>query len=198
MTALSPRERSGGYLSRCLPWTASAAIALATAAALRMMGRPWWCACAKPFLWAGDAWSSHNSQHLFDPYSFTHLLHGIAFCGLLAWVRPRLAVSNALPTVIAAEGIWEIVENSAFVIDRYRTATISLNYSGDTIANSLGDILACGMGFLFARRLGLVWSAAVWLVIEIVLVVWIRDNLFLSTLMLVFPLDAIKAWQMGG
>ena len=146
----------------------------------------------------GDANGQHTSQHLFDPYSFTHVLHGVMFCGLLAWAWPRLTAGAALTAAAAAEGFWEIVENSPAIIERYRSETISRDYTGDTIVNSLGDMAACVLGFLLARRLGLVWSVVLWIAVEILLVVWIRDNLFLSTLMLVVPLPAIKAWQMGG
>lgn len=175
-----------------------AGVGLLAVLALRLEGRIWWCACGSPALWTSDAISSHNSQHLFDPYTFTHVLHGIAFFGILAWLWKSGGIGAKLTIALVVEAAWEVLENSPMIIDRYRSETISLNYTGDSIANSVGDILACGIGVLLARKLGLRWSIALWVTIEIVLLVWIRDNLFLSTLMLICPIDAIKAWQGGG
>ncbi|MGE3316384.1 MAG: DUF2585 family protein, partial [Planctomycetaceae bacterium] len=112
-----------------------AAIAV-MAIVLRTQGRVWWCACGEWNLWSGDVWSSHNSQHLFDPYSFTHVLHGVIFAGVLRWLRPGWTTSLKVVVSTVVECLWEIVENSRFVIDRYREATISLDYYGDSIVNS--------------------------------------------------------------
>jgi Protein of unknown function (DUF2585) len=178
-----------------LPWLALAAVTAAAVLALRVEGRRWWCACGRPFLWSGDTQGAHNSQHLFDPYSFTHVLHGLALCGLLAWAGRRLAPAWRLVVAVGLEAVWEVAENSPFVIQRYRTATLAVGYEGDTVANSLGDIVCCAAGFALARRLGLRASVAVFLVTEAVLLAWIRDDLLLSVVMLVYPVEAIKAWQ---
>ena len=164
---------------------------------LHSQGRPAWCSCGLPFLWSGDVQSGHNSQHLFDPYSFTHMLHGVLFCGLLAWGVPRVPVVWRFVGAVSLEALWELLENSERVIERYRTATISLGYHGDSLANSLGDVISCSIGFLLAARLGLWGSVVLFAATELVLVLWIRDSLILSTLMLIRPLDAIKAWQQG-
>jgi hypothetical protein len=164
---------------------------------LRWEGRRWWCVCGQPNLWWGDPQSAHNSQHLFDPYSFTHVLHGVLLCGLLAWLAPRLAVRWRFALAVALEAAWEVIENTDLVIDRFRSATASLGYHGDSVANSLGDILSCAVGFLLARRLGLWWSLALFVAVEVVLLVWIRDSLLLEVLMLLWPIDAIKQWQTG-
>jgi hypothetical protein len=174
-----------------------AAILAVHVVVLRSEGRRWWCACGSPALWTADAWGPHNSQHLLDPYSLTHVLHGILACGLLALVCPRLPVAWRLFLAVALEAGWEMFENSAFVVERYRAATAAQGYSGDTVANSLGDILCCALGFLLARHLGCRWSAAVFLATEAVLLVWIRDSLLLNVLMLIHPFDAIRAWQQG-
>jgi hypothetical protein len=164
---------------------------------LRRQGRLWWCSCGEIYLWAGDTRSSHNSQHLFDPYSFTHVLHGVILYGVLAWGIPRLRPAWRLWLALSIEALWEVFENSDFIIHRYRAATISLGYLGDTIVNSLGDILSCGIGFTLARRLGFRGSLGLFVVTEAVLLLWIRDSLLLSVVMLIHPIDAIKAWQMG-
>lgn len=176
-------------------WGAMAAVVVATALLLRAEGRLWRCACGRMLLWAGDAWSSDTSQHWFDPYSLTHMLHGVAFAGLLSLLLPRLAIVWRLFLGVLMEGVWELVENSAWVINRYREATASLGYTGDTIVNSVGDIVACAFGLVLAWRLG--WRRSILLVIlvEAVLLIWIRDSLILNIIMLIHPIDAIKEWQ---
>ena len=171
------------------------AIVIATIGTLRWEGRVWWCACGGANLWASDVQSSHSSQHLLDPYSFTHVLHGVLLCGILAWVWPRLTAAYALCATVLFEALWEILENSPLVIDRYRTATIALGYEGDSIVNSLGDLLCCALGFLLARRIGLWWSVALFVVTELILLFLIRDNLSLNILMLIYPIEAVKEWQ---
>jgi hypothetical protein len=178
-----------------LPWLAIVLLLLVTAGQLRVQGRSWWCACGRPSPWSSDARGPHNSQHLLDPYSLTHVLHGVLLCGLLAWTVPRLRPAWRLVLALGIEALWEVFENSNFVINRYRAATMALGYQGDTIANSLGDILSCGIGFVLARRLGL-WGSLVLLVVtEAVLLLWIRDSLLLNVVMLIHPIEAIKAWQ---
>jgi hypothetical protein len=182
---------------RFLPWLAMAAVLVLTALELRHQGRRWWCACGRPTPWSGDAWGPHNSQHFLDPYSFTHVLHGLLFCGLLAWALPWVAPLRRLCLALGLACLWEVWENSAFVIERYRAATAALGYEGDTVANSMGDVLSCGVGFLLALRLGLWRSVALFLVTEAVLLLWIRDDLLLNVVMLIHPVRAIKAWQTG-
>jgi hypothetical protein len=179
-TARHPWRRWG-------PWLAIAAVLTFTVFQLHYQGRSWWCACGQPNLWTVDTRGPHNSQHLFDPYSFTHVLHGLVLCGLMAWAWPRLPVPWRLCLAVTVEALWEVVENTDFVIQRYRTATLALGYEGDTIANSLGDILSFVIGFVLARRLGFWGSLALFLVTEAVLLVWIRDSLLLNIVMLIHP-----------
>jgi hypothetical protein len=179
------------------PWLAIIAVLGATIFQLHTQGRLWRCACGQVYLWAGDIWSSDNSQHLFDPYTFTHLLHGLAFYGLLAWSLPRLAPAWRLWLAISIEALWEAIENSNFIIQRYREVTLALGYQGDTIVNSLGDILMCGLGFVLARQLGFRRSLLLFVVMEVVLLIWIRDSLVLNIIMLIYPIESLKAWQMG-
>ena len=97
---------------------------------------------------------------------------------------------------ISLEAGWEVFENCDFTIERYREMTIALDYKGDSIANSLGDILSCGVGFLLTRRLGVWGSVSLFVATEVVLLIWIRDSLLLNVVMLTWPIDAIKTWQM--
>ncbi len=172
-------------------------VLLLTALILRWEGRFWICSCGDVYLWAGDIWSSHNSQHLFDPYSLTHLLHGLALSWIVVALGPGIAVEFRFGVAVVAEAIWEIAENSRFIIDRYREGTMALGYEGDTILNSLGDVVFCAVGFLVAVRLGVRRSVLLFAATEVVLVLWIRDGLLLNILMLVYPIESIRLWQMG-
>ena len=185
-------------MKRILPWLAIVLVLAGTIYQLRGQGRLWWCSCDYLLLWSGDPWSSDNSQHLLDPYSFTHVLHGFVLCGLLALIVPRLSPVWQLWVAVSIEALWEVVENSDFVIRRYREETAALGYRGDTIVNSLGDILVCALGFALARYLGLRLTLALFVVTEVALAFLIRDSLLLNIIMLVYPIDAIKAWQAAG
>ena len=184
-------------MRRKLPLLVAVVALAGTAYGLHVQGRPWLCTCGYLLVWSGDPASSDTSQHLLDPYSFTHVLHGFAFYGLLAWTTARLPVSWRLSLAVALEGVWETVENSDFVIRRYREGTAALGYEGDAIVNSLGDMVACGLGFVLAYHLGARNTLALFAATEVVLILWIRDSLLLNVLMLVYPVEAIKDWQMG-
>jgi len=183
--------------SRRDPFILIPLVMLAAAGAEFSMGRKLWGIGGTPGLWSGDIWSSHNSQFLFDPYTFTHITHGILLYALLSVVFKTLPVSTRLLLAVGLESAWEVLENTTMVIERYRAETISLNYFGDSVANSMGDILACMIGFVLASRLPkrLTIMAAVGL--EILLVVWTRDNLALNLVMLIHPSRAIRIWQLG-
>ncbi len=179
------------------PLVAIALVLVVTAFQLINQGRLWFCSCGNLYLWSGNVWSSDNSQQLFDPYSFTHLLHGIIFFWILVWIVPRLRLIWRLWLAIFIEAVWEVIENSEFVIQRYREETAALGYQGDTIVNSLGDILICGAGFLLAYYLGIRRSLVLFVVTEVSLLLWIRDSLILNVVMLIYPIDGIKEWQAG-
>jgi len=164
---------------------------------LQWQGRIWWCACHGWAVWVGDTWSSHNSQHVLDPYTFSHILHGVIFCGLIWLVMRKISVVWAFVVSMALEVSWEILENSTFIINRYREATAALGYTGDSIVNSVSDVACCATGFIIARYLGLRLSILLFLVTEIVMAIIYRDNLTLNVLMLLCPIDAVKQWQMG-
>ena len=178
-------------------WAALAVTAITAAMVLvvRLEGRVWFCECRTLLFWIADAYSSHTSQHLFDPYSLTHLQHGLIFYWLLAWLAPRASWQTRLVAATAIEAAWEIVENSEFTINRYREATAALGYTGDSVINSLGDLLSCVLGFAIAGRIGWRWTLALFVGIEAGLVLWIRDSLLLNVLMLFYPIEAVKDWQ---
>lgn len=163
---------------------------------LALMGRPPWCACAGLAPWSGDIWSRHNSQHLLDPYSFTHFQHGLVFYALL-WLllRHRTSVRTRAVLALALEAAWEILENSPMVIERYRQSTISLDYLGDTLGNSLGDLLSCGLGYLAAALLPVAASVGLFVVVEVGMLLVFRDSLLVNVLMLLAPNEAVRRWQ---
>jgi hypothetical protein len=165
---------------------------------LRREGHRWWCRCGRLRPWSGNIWSEHNSQHLLDPYSLTHVLHGMLLYALLRPLARWVGPGNRLVLALALETLWEMVENSALVIARYRQGTIAVGYLGDSVANSLGDIAACALGLLIAKRLPVGWSVVLFLAIELGLLVIYRDNLLLNVVMLVYPLESVKSWQVGG
>ena len=139
--------------------------------------------------------SQHNSQHIIDAYSFTHVLHGMTEFFILGLLFPRVPLAWRLFTTIGIEGCWEMVENTDYVINRYREVTISLNYYGDSIMNSMSDIVCCGLGFLLARWLRFWKSAAVFVLVEVALVLTIHDSLTINVIQLIYPTKTLRTWQ---
>ena len=177
---------------------AAFAVFAVTAAAEFRMGRLPFGPDGRMGLWEGNIWSSEQSQRFADPYTFSHMVHGMLFYALLWLVARKRPVAERFVWALALEGGWEILENSPIIINRYREATIALGYTGDSVFNSLSDIVFAGLGFLLA------WRAKVWVTILVILAfevgtaLWVRDNLTLNIIMLIHPVDAIKAWQMAG
>jgi hypothetical protein len=180
-------------------WAALAVLAIVamTTAIIRLEGRVWFCDCQELLFIVADAWSPHTSQHSLDPYSLTHLQHGLVFYWALLWLAPRSSWQWRLVASTAIEALWEIVENSPIVINRYREATAALGYLGDSVVNAVGDVGSCIVGFAVASKLGWRWSAALFIAIEAGLILAIRDSLLLNVLMLFAPLEVIKQWQLA-
>lgn len=176
----------------------AAALVAGQAIALRAMGQPWICDCGVVKLW-GAAGTSDNSQHLADWYTLSHVIHGFVFYGALWLALPRrIGFAQRLAIAAAVEIGWELLENTDFVINRYREATISLDYFGDSVVNSVSDTLWMAVGFVLAARLPVRATLALAIALELVAAVAIRDNLTLNVLMLIAPSEAIRAWQSGG
>lgn len=162
---------------------------------LRVEGRVWWCGCGSLRPWIGSVWNEHTSQHLVDPYSFTHFSHGLILWGVLCLAARWIGAGWRAVLAMGLEAAWEVAENSVWIIERYRTATADIGYRGDSILNSVGDLASCLLGVAFAARFSWKASVALLVLLECVLVVWVRDSLALNILMLASPVDAIRAWQ---
>jgi len=177
-------------------WFVALAVVAVMAAILFFMGRNPICTCGTVKLWVGEVNGPDNSQHIADWYVPSHIIHGflLYFAGwalLRRWSEPghRLILATFI------EAVWEVVENSPWIIDRYREATIALGYTGDSIVNSVADVAWMALGFAFARRMPWWVTVAVAMAFELIALWAIRDNLTLNVLMLAWPIDAIKAWQ---
>ncbi|MFZ1663603.1 MAG: DUF2585 domain-containing protein [Paracoccaceae bacterium] len=178
-----------------LPYLLTAGVILVAAAWLLWVGREPICKCGYIKLWHGETMSSENSQHIADWYTPSHLLHGLLFYGGLWLVARRIGFGWRLLIATIIEAGWELLENSDFIIERYRAVTISLDYFGDSVINSVSDILTMVIGFYLARAIP-VWASIALIIGFELLTTWlIRDGLTLNILMLVYPLESVKAWQ---
>jgi hypothetical protein len=179
-------------------WLISLAIIVAAAAIELAMGRHPICTCGTIDLWVGGRDSPRTSQMLADWYSLSHIVHGLLFYAGLWLIARRWGVERRFVAALLIEAAWEVIENTPFVIDRYRATTAALGYTGDSVINSMSDIAMMAAGFVLARKLPL-WAALLLVVVlEVVPLLVIRDNLTLNVWQLVTPNEALQRWQAGG
>lgn len=172
------------------------AILVIQASWLYIDGRIPMCECGTIKLWSGSL-MSENSQHIADWYTLSHIIHGFLFYWLLTIIAPKAPLGLRLAIAVGVEAVWELVENSNFIIERYRANTSSVDYFGDSIVNSVSDTVAALIGFLLAAKLPTKITVAIALFMEVLALIVIRDNLTLNVIMLLHPFEFIKQWQTG-
>jgi hypothetical protein len=165
---------------------------------LLAMGQPLICECGYVTFWSGSISGPENSQQLADWYTYTHIIHGIAFYLLLWLIAPATPIGLRFALAVGIEVGWEIFENTPFIINRYREAALAQGYFGDSVLNSVSDTLASVGGFVLARTMP-VWTLSVLVIAaELFSAYMIRDNLVLNIIQLIYPSEAISNWQVAG
>ncbi len=186
------------FLSQRLIWLTGLGLIALTAIILLAMGRLPICACGEIKLWTPASDVAGSSQHIADWYTPSHIIHGMIFYWVLWLMLRARPVGERALIAILIEAAWEITENSPWIIDRYREATIAVGYTGDSVLNSVFDILWMLAGFAFAARVPVWVTVLLALVFELAALWVIRDNLTLNVIMLISPIEAIRVWQSGG
>ena len=176
----------------------SSGLVVLQALVLLAMGQPPICTCGYVKLWHGVVLSDENSQQIADWYTFSHIIHGIAFYFILWLIAPKSSVWLRFAIAIAVEVGWEILENTPMIIDRYRETALAQGYFGDSVINSIFDTLAAAFGFFIARTFPVWLTVALVVALEVFVGYMIRDNLTLNIIQLLSPSEAISRWQAGG
>jgi len=148
--------------------------------------------------WDGNIWGSENSQRVADAYSFSHVIHGMGFYAFLWLVARRVPMRYRFVMALVLEALWELLENSPIIIDRYRAATIAQGYVGDSVLNSVSDVAMAGIGFVITKYSKIWVTVALIIAMEVGCLLWIRDNLTLNIVMLIHPIESLKTWQSVG
>jgi hypothetical protein len=199
---LSVRQLAAPDWSRRISPTQYSLVALAFVASqalvLLALGQPAICTCGTVRSWMGNVQSSELSQQLTDWYTYTHVVHGFAFYLLLWLAAPRLPIGMRFALAIGLEAGWEVLENTPFVIERYRQSALARGYFGDSVVNSIADTIAAALGFMLARVLPVWSSVALVVAAELFAAYMIRDNLTLNIIQLIYPNAPLSKWQEGG
>jgi phosphate starvation-inducible membrane PsiE len=168
-------------------------------ALLFVMGQPMICPCGHVALWTGVINGPENSQQLSDWYTLSHIVNGVLFFWILSlitkYTRFKFTLSQRFLIALGVEIGWELFENSDFIINRYRSATIAFDYYGDSIVNSISDSIAMSVGFLLAKKIRTSLIVAAIIFMELLAAFMVRDNLTLNIVMLLYPIEAVQVWQ---
>jgi hypothetical protein len=179
-----------------ITWSAIAAIVTFTIGWLAINGAVWWSS-TNAAIWTSDIWSRANSQHPLDPYTLTHTMHGVLCFWMTSLLAKRLPLSRQFFLAVIFACGWELLENSSIFIERFRVVTAASEYVGDALVNSVTDIAACCFGFYLASRMKYAASISLFFAVELITAIWVRDNMALNVLMIVFPVDSVRHWQIG-
>tara|TARA_Y100000389_G_C17121689_1_gene345745 strand:+ start:53 stop:619 length:567 start_codon:yes stop_codon:yes gene_type:complete len=137
-------------------------------------------------IYINEASGKYTSQSLFDIYSFTHISHGILLFYILYYLNNYKIYNSMIYISLFYEILWEIIENTPMIINRYRKASnISRNYPGDSIINSIGDVISMSIGFylcLYYPKYGFI----ILLFNELFLYYYIKDNLMTNIYQIFF------------
>ena len=164
-------------------------------ATLYLWGQPPICTCGEVRFWVGSVFSSGNSQHIADWYSLSHMVHGMLVVLVGRWLFPRVGLATLYLVAILTGVAWEIFEHTDFVLDRFRATTLYQGYIGDSVLNAVCDYLWMLLGFFIAHKAGQRLTLLFVVILEITSALTARDSLALTTLMVLYPVDAIEAWQ---
>lgn len=148
------------------------------------IGRPFVAPNQPLELFSTDLTARANSLHLADPYSFLHAIFGMGLFLFLDWIKPHWPLREKLIVAILGSAVWEIVENTPFVVALFNDTSDPAAYNGDSVVNSVSDTLFAAAGFLFASRVPFWTSVLVALALELLVSFWIADGLILGTLKL--------------
>lgn len=183
-------------LKKILPYILVFIVIVLAYTYLAVAGRNIICDCGYILFWAGDIKSNDNSQQITDPYTFHHFLHGLIFFVIIyKFLGKKISFAWQFFIAIFIEVAWELFENSEFIINRYRMNTLALGYNGDTIINSIFDVIACIIGFYVAKYIGIKKTLILFLAIELISLILIKDSLILNVIMLIYPIPFISNWQ---
>ncbi|WP_377510295.1 DUF2585 family protein [Octadecabacter sp. R77987] len=165
------------------------------AGTLWLWGQPLICTCGEVKLWINSIFDGGNSQHIADWYTLSHILHGVLIALVGRLVFPRVSFEVLLLIAVTSGIFWEIIEHTNWVLDAFRATTINAGYLGDSVLNAVCDYLFMLAGFFAAYNLRIPLVIVGVLVLELTAGLIGRDNLTLSTIQLIAPVDAINDWQ---
>tara|TARA_R110002074_G_scaffold30943_1_gene87090 strand:+ start:97 stop:684 length:588 start_codon:yes stop_codon:yes gene_type:complete len=169
--------------------------ALLIAVTLYAWGQPPICTCGEVRLWAGSIFASGNSQHIADWYTLSHILTGVLIIVIGRLFFARVAFSFLFAIAIVIGVAWEIIEHTEWVLGLFRATTINQGYVGDSVLNAVADYVWMLAGFFTAHALRTTWALAMIALFEISAALIARDSLTLTTLMLIYPVEAVETWQ---